>query len=61
MSTSGALVDGALVVLLRHVCILIVFARVISRDGFLRDFLHEALRVLFVALYAHAWPPVREP
>jgi hypothetical protein len=26
---------------------------VISRD--------ETLRILFVALYPHAWPPVREP
>jgi len=38
-----------------------VFARVIRRDGFLRDFLHETLRVLFVALYAHPRPPIREP
>jgi len=53
--------SGTLVVLLRYVFILIVFALVIRRDGFLRDFLHETLRVLFVALCAHAWPPIREP
>jgi hypothetical protein len=40
---------AALVVLLRHILILVIFARV-SRDGFLGDFLHETLRVLFVVL-----------
>jgi hypothetical protein len=60
-ATSFQSTSGTLVVLLRHVLILIVFTRVIRRDGFLRDCLHETLRVLFVALYAHAWPPIREP
>jgi hypothetical protein len=39
---------AALLVLVRQVLVLVILVRV-SRDGFLGDFLHQTLRVLFPA------------